>query len=155
MTDIFDVLSDETRRTILTLLLARSKSASPEVSVSQLVTETGQAQPSVSKQLKILREVGLVSVREDGQHRLYRLDSRPLASAAKWMENFTSIADGEPKTTAAPKSASAQSTNRNHALPRSRRAGSGSNVQFPDVVLDAARDLGAAAAELLSRAPWR
>lgn len=41
-------------------------------------------QPTVSKHLKVLREAGLVLVREEGQHRYYRLDEAPLRSVSAW-----------------------------------------------------------------------
>jgi len=87
MADIFDVLSDETRRHILTILLSR-ESTDHEVSVSHIVSATGLPQPTVSKQLKVLRDADLVSVREDGQHRLYRLNSAPLRRADRWLAEF-------------------------------------------------------------------
>lgn len=87
MADIFDVLSDETRRHILTILLSE-ESIHNEVSVSHLVSATGLPQPTVSKQLKVLRDAHLVTVREDGQHRLYRLNSTPLGTADSWLAQF-------------------------------------------------------------------
>lgn len=96
MTDIFDVLSDESRRLILTILLSQ-ESRHNEVSVSHLVTATGLPQPTVSKQLKVLRDAHLVTVREDGQHRLYRLNTAPLRSVDSWLAQFR---DGEATTPA-------------------------------------------------------
>jgi DNA-binding transcriptional ArsR family regulator len=43
----------------------------------------------VSKHLKVLREAGLVSVREEGQHRYYRLDATPLEAIEDWVIPFT------------------------------------------------------------------
>lgn len=88
MADIFDVISDATRRDILALLLKRAATATPELSVNDLVGLTKLTQPTVSKQLKVLRDAGLVSVREDGQHRYYRLDTAPLASLGTWLQGF-------------------------------------------------------------------
>lgn len=88
MSDIFDVIADEGRREILGLLLERSQSGKPEMSVSDLVAKTGLSQPTVSKQLKVLRESGLVGVREDGQHRLYHLDANPLEQLEAWVVPF-------------------------------------------------------------------
>lgn len=84
MADIFDVLADGTRRELLTRLERRAA----EVSVSELVTELGISQPTVSKHLKVLREHGLVSVREEGQHRYYRLDRAPFAEFEHWLAPF-------------------------------------------------------------------
>jgi len=88
MADIFDVVSDATRRDLLALLLKRAATPTPELSVSDLVAQTKLTQPTVSKQLKVLRDAGLVSVREDGQHRYYRLDTAPLASLGTWLQGF-------------------------------------------------------------------
>jgi ArsR family transcriptional regulator len=91
MADIFDVIADETRRQMLQLLLESYNSGSGELSVSELVTATGLTQPTVSKQLKVLREAGLVGVREDGQHRLYHLDASPLEAVEDWAIPFLSV----------------------------------------------------------------
>jgi ArsR family transcriptional regulator, arsenate/arsenite/antimonite-responsive transcriptional repressor len=84
MADIFDVLADGTRRELLT----RLERHAGEVSVSELVAELGLAQPTVSKHLARLRESGLVSVREEGQHRYYRLDRAPFAELEQWLAPF-------------------------------------------------------------------
>jgi len=90
MADIFDVLADGTRREILRQLLERRG----ELSVGDLVTELGIAQPTVSKHLKVLREHGLVGVREEGQHRYYHLDASPLEEVEVWLEPFTDFTVG-------------------------------------------------------------
>jgi DNA-binding transcriptional ArsR family regulator len=84
MADIFDVLADGTRRELLSRLERRDG----EVSVSQLVSELGISQPTVSKHLKVLRDAGLVTVREEGQHRYYRLDRAPFSDVALWLAPF-------------------------------------------------------------------
>jgi DNA-binding transcriptional ArsR family regulator len=112
MADIFDVVSDSTRREILGILLTRSASAAPELSVSDLVTATQLSQPTVSKQLKVLRDAGLVAVREDGQHRYYRLDTAPLASLGAWLKGFVPTPEsfgGTPRPTAKKSPASSSS----------------------------------------------
>jgi len=87
MADIFDVLADGTRRE----LLSRLERHAGEVSVSTLVSELGISQPTVSKHLKVLREDDLVTVREDGQHRFYRLDPSALAEVEEWLIPFLSV----------------------------------------------------------------
>jgi ArsR family transcriptional regulator, arsenate/arsenite/antimonite-responsive transcriptional repressor len=84
MSDIFDVLADGTRRDLLRSLRERGG----EVSVGELVTELGISQPTVSKHLKVLRDHELVAVREEGQHRYYRLDAGPLAEVEDWLAPF-------------------------------------------------------------------
>jgi ArsR family transcriptional regulator len=91
MADIFDVVADETRREMLQILLENSVAGSGEMSVSELVARTGLSQPTVSKQLKVLREGGLVGVREEGQHRLYHLDPTPLEELEDWVIPFLSV----------------------------------------------------------------
>lgn len=84
MADIFDVLADGTRRELLT----RLERHGGEVTVSTLVAELGLPQPTVSKHLAKLREAGLVTVRDEGQHRHYRLDRAPLAELDQWLAPF-------------------------------------------------------------------
>jgi ArsR family transcriptional regulator, arsenate/arsenite/antimonite-responsive transcriptional repressor len=92
MADIFDVIADPTRREILRVLLDRHADgahAAGEISVSEIVATLELSQPTVSKHLKVLREAGLVSVREEGQHRYYRLDAGPLEAVEDWVIPFT------------------------------------------------------------------
>ncbi len=93
MADIFDVISDPTRRDILQALLERyvaAESETGEISVGDLVEHLGLSQPTVSKHLKVLRDHGLVVVREDGQHRYYRLDATPLEVVEDWLIPYLS-----------------------------------------------------------------
>lgn len=93
MADIFDVVADTTRRDILAVLLDRETSSPDskgEISVSEIVATLGLSQPTVSKHLKVLREAGLVGVREEGQHRYYRLDRGPLEVLEDWLIPFVS-----------------------------------------------------------------
>ncbi|HLM18644.1 MAG TPA: metalloregulator ArsR/SmtB family transcription factor, partial [Acidimicrobiia bacterium] len=46
------------------------------------------SQPAVSKHLRVLREAGLVSVRADGQRRLYRIRTEPLVELDEWLEPY-------------------------------------------------------------------
>jgi DNA-binding transcriptional ArsR family regulator len=92
MADIFDVIADPTRRDILRVLLDRNTDAAHsvgEISVSEIVATLELSQPTVSKHLKVLREAGLVSVREEGQHRYYSLDAGPLVTVEDWIIPFT------------------------------------------------------------------
>ncbi|KAA9089813.1 ArsR/SmtB family transcription factor [Microbacterium radiodurans] len=89
MADIFDVIADGTRRDILRFLLDRDSDASHSgTSVSQIVHELGVSQPTISKHLKVLREAGLVTVREEGQHRYYSLSPEPLDVVDDWLVPF-------------------------------------------------------------------
>lgn len=91
MGDIFDVIADSNRRELLRVLLASQLEQGEgrgEVSVSGLVEALGLTQPTVSKHLKVLRDSGLVEVREEGQHRYYRLDPAPLEALEDWLIPF-------------------------------------------------------------------
>lgn len=90
MADIFDVLADGTRRELLATLLERRirDATAGELSVSELVERLGLSQPTVSKHLQKLREHGLVSVRTEGQHHYYRLESAPLVEVERWVGDF-------------------------------------------------------------------
>ena len=77
-----DALAEPNRRRMLEQLRAGERSAG-ELGAALAIT-----QPGVSKHLRVLREAGLVSVREDGRRRLYRLRPEPLAELDAWLEPF-------------------------------------------------------------------
>jgi DNA-binding transcriptional ArsR family regulator len=81
-TDAFNAVAEPRRRQILDVL------ASGERAVNDLVERLGLAQPQVSKHLKVLREVGLVVVREEGRQRMYRLNGQPLKSIHDWVKSY-------------------------------------------------------------------
>lgn len=56
--------------------------------VSDVARTLGMTQPGASKHLRILREVGLVRVREAGRERLYALDARGLRPIHEWVGGF-------------------------------------------------------------------
>lgn len=89
MADIFSVIADATRRDILLILLEKYK-LEQEISVSEIVTRLETSQPTVSKHLKVLREAELVTVREDGQHRFYTLNTEPLEIVEDFVIPFLS-----------------------------------------------------------------
>ncbi len=93
MADIFDVIADATRRDVLHVLLDRylaADSTRGEISVGEIVTALGLSQPTVSKHLKVLRDHGLVCVREEAQHRYYSLDASPLEELEDWLIPYLS-----------------------------------------------------------------
>lgn len=85
MTTIFDVITDPTRRQILDLLRQRPHS------VGELVDALGISQPGVSKQLRLLREAGLVQVQKDAQTRWYHLNPEPLKELDTWLEAYRNL----------------------------------------------------------------
>ena len=80
--DAFNAVAEPRRRQILDAL------ADGERSVTELVQELGFAQPQVSKHLKVLLEVGLVEVREEGRRRLYSAKAEPLKPIHDWVKNY-------------------------------------------------------------------
>jgi DNA-binding transcriptional ArsR family regulator len=78
----FEAIAEPNRRRLLELLRDGERPA------GDLVEAMGLSQPGVSKHLKLLREAGLVSVRPDGQRRLYRLESEKLADLDSWLKPF-------------------------------------------------------------------
>src|SRR4029450_8792024 len=78
MESAFEVLAEPRRRAILDLLRAGERP------VGELVEKLSLSQPAVSKHLKVLRDAGLVEVRQDAQRRWYRLSPAPLAEIDAW-----------------------------------------------------------------------
>ena len=81
-TDAFNAVAEPRRRQILDAL------AGGERSVTELVDAVGLEQPQVSKHLRVLREVGLVRVRDEGRRRIYRLDGNPLKPIHDWVQRY-------------------------------------------------------------------
>ncbi|MGH7562200.1 MAG: ArsR/SmtB family transcription factor [Gemmatimonadales bacterium] len=81
-TDAFNAVAEPRRRQILDAL------AGGERPVNDLVAELELAQPQVSKHLRVLREVGLVDVRDEGRRRLYRLNGRALKPIHDWVKSY-------------------------------------------------------------------
>jgi DNA-binding transcriptional ArsR family regulator len=75
-------VAEPRRRQILDAL------AAGELPVGDLVERLGLTQPQVSKHLRVLREVGLVEVREQGRQRLYRLNGPQLKPIHDWVSNY-------------------------------------------------------------------
>jgi DNA-binding transcriptional ArsR family regulator len=80
--DAFNAVAEPRRRQILDVL------AGGEHAVNDLVARLHLAQPLVSKHLRVLREVGLVGVRDHGRQRLYRLDGRALKPIHDWVKDY-------------------------------------------------------------------
>lgn len=56
--------------------------------MNDIVTALGLTQPQVSKHLRVLREVGLVNVRSEGQQRWYRLNADRLRPIHDWVKSY-------------------------------------------------------------------
>ena len=80
--DPFNAVAEPRRRQILTFL------AGDERQVGEIVLAVGLDQPSVSKHLGVLRRVGLVHVRRNGRHKLYRTNAEAIRPVHDWTETF-------------------------------------------------------------------
>ncbi|MBO0826765.1 MAG: helix-turn-helix transcriptional regulator [Streptosporangiales bacterium] len=80
-------MGEPRRREILDLLRAGERP------VGELVRRLRLSQPAVSKHLRVLREAGLVEVRQDAQRRLYRLRPEPLAELDEWLAPYRALWD--------------------------------------------------------------
>src|SRR5256885_16067435 len=81
-TDAFNAVAEPRRRDILNYL------ALQERSVSEIVDAMEMEQPSVSKHLKVLREVGLVEARREGRQMLYRVNAMAIRPLREWTTTF-------------------------------------------------------------------
>ena len=80
--DVFNAIAEGRRREILDTLIAGEKA------VGAIVEDLSMPQPQVSKHLRVLGEVGLVSCRVDGRRRLYRLEAARLRPMHEWLANY-------------------------------------------------------------------
>jgi DNA-binding transcriptional ArsR family regulator len=80
--DVFNAVAEEHRREILDALIAGEKA------VGTLVAELPLSQPQVSKHLRVLSEVGLVTCRPDGRRRLYRLEPARMRPFHEWVAKY-------------------------------------------------------------------
>jgi DNA-binding transcriptional ArsR family regulator len=80
--DAFNAVAEPRRRQILDVLV------DGERPVNDLVRVLGLNQPQVSKHLRVLREVGVVDVRNEGRQRLYRLNGHRLKPIHDWVKNY-------------------------------------------------------------------
>jgi DNA-binding transcriptional ArsR family regulator len=87
MITIFEALADPTRRRILDLLREQPRLVGELTELLQI------SQPGVSKQLRLLREVGLVTVRQDAQRHWYELRPEPLAEIDAWLNPYRQYAE--------------------------------------------------------------
>jgi len=87
MNDSFAALADPTRRRIVALL------RDGERPVGDLVDSAGIKQSGVSRHLKILSEAGFVSMRANGQQRLYALRPEPFHELEVWLAAYRKLWD--------------------------------------------------------------
>ena len=80
--DVFNAIGETRRREILDALIAGEKA------VGAIVNDLSLSQPQVSKHLRVLSEVGLVSCRAEGRRRLYRLEPTHLRPFHEWLAKY-------------------------------------------------------------------
>ena len=81
-TDAFNAVAEPRRRQILDALVGGERP------VNDLVVQLGVAQPIVSKHLRVLRQVGLVDVRDAGRQRIYKLNGHSLKPIHDWVKVY-------------------------------------------------------------------
>jgi len=79
---VFNAVAEPRRRDILNYL------ALQERAVGDIVASLEMEQPSVSKHLRVLRDVGLVRVRREGRQRLYRMNAEAIQPLHEWASTF-------------------------------------------------------------------
>jgi DNA-binding transcriptional ArsR family regulator len=80
--DAFNAVAEPRRREILDLLVGGERP------VNDLVELLDLTQPQVSKHLRVLRTVGLVTSRDEGRQRMYRLNGQPLKEIHDWVKQY-------------------------------------------------------------------
>jgi DNA-binding transcriptional ArsR family regulator len=80
--DVFNAVAEVHRREILDTLIAGEKA------VGAIVDDLSMSQPQVSKHLRVLSEVGLVSFRAEGRRRLYSLEPARLRPFHDWLAKY-------------------------------------------------------------------
>src|SRR5450759_1260806 len=80
--DAFNAVAEPRRRQILIHLMHEERS------VGDIVVATGLEQPSVSKHLRVLRDVGLVRVRRNGKHMMYRTNAEAIRPLHEWTKTL-------------------------------------------------------------------
>jgi DNA-binding transcriptional ArsR family regulator len=80
--DAFNAVAEPRRRDILTFLALRERP------VTDIADELRLEQPSVSKHLRVLREVGLVDVRREGRQMFYRTNAEAIRPLHEWTQTF-------------------------------------------------------------------
>jgi DNA-binding transcriptional ArsR family regulator len=78
----FEALAEPKRRLILDLL------SRGDLPVGELVRRLEMSQPLVSKHLRVLKDVGLVTSKVDAQRRVYSIEAAPLAEVDTWLARY-------------------------------------------------------------------
>jgi DNA-binding transcriptional ArsR family regulator len=82
---VLHALADRSRRTVLEILRDHPATA------GELAEALPIARPGVSRHLRVLREAGLVEVRQEAQRRIYSLRPTPLVEVDAWLEDYRAL----------------------------------------------------------------
>jgi DNA-binding transcriptional ArsR family regulator len=82
---VLQALSDPSRRTVLDALSQGPATA------NELAALLPIARPGTSRHLRVLRDAGLVDVRQEAQFRIYSLRPEPLAAVSEWLDRYRSL----------------------------------------------------------------
>src|SRR5689334_22484641 len=85
MEAVLQALADGSRRTVLDALVRGPATA------GELAALLPIARPGVSRHLRVLREAGLVEVRQEAQRRIYSLRVEPLAEVDEWLSRYRAV----------------------------------------------------------------
>jgi DNA-binding transcriptional ArsR family regulator len=80
--DAFNAVAEPRRREILSYLALKERPVGDIVKLLRL------EQPSVSKHLRVLKDVGLVHVRRDGRQAFYRTNAEAIRPLYEWTSTF-------------------------------------------------------------------
>lgn len=80
--DVFQAIADPTRRAIIDLLAQRS------LTLNEVAAHFDISRPAISKQVRILTECGLVSIRQRGRERYCSADFGQLTQVSDWIERY-------------------------------------------------------------------
>ena len=84
--DIFQAIAPPVRRTIIELVAKRGELSASEISSSFEISA-----PAVSQHLKVLREARVLSMKKQGQHRLYRVNPQTMQEVESWSRRMRTL----------------------------------------------------------------
>lgn len=86
--DIFQALSDKSRRNIIELLAKKGELTSTDISNQFHISA-----PAISQHLKVLREANLVQMEKNAQKRLYKINPDAMEEVQKWIKKLSEMWD--------------------------------------------------------------
>ncbi|WP_179021720.1 ArsR/SmtB family transcription factor [Winogradskyella forsetii] len=89
ITKLFKAIADPTRRDIFHALVI----ATSALSITQISNQFEMSRQGVTKHIKVLKDAGLVAIKEDGRNRFCIADPKPLKEVNKWMQFYAQFWD--------------------------------------------------------------